>query len=571
MRFVFKQLVKQLVYNKVFVVLLFILAMLTSLSFYFVMFSVDGNISALSKLSGLNESQLLLRDALNSNTTLAYAFFTALIILTVFVFIMFFYRFFRSNKRQIGCIKSLGFRDNALCSCFVIFTAILSVIGTLSGLLGGYFLSDVLMDAYEKTYSVTGLVKGLSVQNLVVGLMISTAVFCAASFFCYSFVGGKEPGVLITGISNQTRFTAGLKAANKISSLIPVKNKFPLRIALRKPFVLLLIIVAVMSFNIFIILGRSLHISSQKVFNSQIIGHNYEYDTSYTEYKTDLLPEKVAIAYLDCPAKLFTGSFDIEHTVIGLYDLNDVYELQNSNGSLLSMLEAGTVYINPGLNEIYGVNIGDDLIVEINGDEYIFTVVDIAANAKSTGLYINANELSEILEIPVGAYNGVLSMETMPGGITITRTQQIDRLDRDAVSNEISAVINQVSGVIVGIILILLALYLSFQDNTSDILILHMMGFRINAIRKMLIDIYLPIIWVAFLITLAPSIYFAKWYQKSLSISINDYMPFGTSIFVILFAFLLLSMIYWLVQVMFGHGLKRVIAKEEISEFIYAE
>ena len=571
MRFVFKQLVKQLVYNKVFVVLLFILAMLTSLSFYFVMFSVDGNISALSKLSGLNESQLLLRDALNSNTTLAYAFFTALIILTVFIFIMFFYRFFRSNKRQIGCIKSLGFRDNALCSCFVIFTAILSVIGTLSGLLGGYFLSDVLMDAYEKTYSVTGLVKGLSVQNLVVGLMISTAVFCAASFFCYSFVGGKEPGVLITGISNQTRFTAGLKAANKISSLIPVKNKFPLRIALRKPFVLLLIIVAVMSFNIFIILGRSLHISSQKVFNSQIIGHNYEYDTSYTEYKTDLLPEKVAIAYLDCPAKLFTGSFDIEQTVIGLYDLNDVYELQKSNGSLLSMLEAGTVYINPGLNEIYGVNIGDDLIVEINGDEYIFTVVDIAANAKSTGLYINANELSEILEIPVGAYNGVLSMETVPGGITITRAQQIDRLDRDAVSNEISALINQVSGVIVGIILILLALYLSFQDNTSDILILHMMGFRINAIRKMLIDIYLPIIWTAFLITLVPSIYFAKWYQKSLSISINDYMPFGTSIFVILYAFLLLSMIYWLVQVMFGHGLKRVIAKEEISEFIYAE
>ena len=571
MRFVFKQLVKQLVYNKVFVVLLFILAMLTSLSFYFVMFSVDGNISALSRLSGLNESQLLLRDALNSNTTLAYAFFTALIILTVFVFIMFFYRFFRSNKRQIGCIKSLGFRNNALCSCFVIFTAILSVIGTLSGLIGGYFLSDVLMDAYEKTYSVTGLVKGLSMQSLVVGLMISTAVFCAASFFCYSFVGGKEPGVLITGISNQTRFTAGLKAANKISSLIPVKNKFPLRIALRKPFVLLLIIVAVMSFNIFIILGRSLHISSQKVFNSQIIGHNYEYDTSYTEYKTDLLPEKVAIAYLDCPAKLFTGSFDIEHTVIGLYDLNDVYELQNSNGSLLSMLEAGTVYINPGLNEIYGVNIGDELIIEINGDEYIFTVVDIAANAKSTGLYINANELSEILEISVGAYNGVLSMETMPGGITITRTQQIDRLDRDAVSNEISAVINQVSGVIVGIILILLALYLSFQDNTSDILILHMMGFRINAIRKMLIDIYLPIIWAAFLITLVPSIYFAKWYQKSLSISINDYMPFGTSIFVILFAFLLLSMIYWLVQVMFGHGLKRVIAKEEISEFIYAE
>jgi len=152
-----------------------------------------------------------------------------------------------------------------------------------------------------------------------------------------------------------------------------------------------------------------------------------------------------------------------------------------------------------------------------------------------------------------------------------TKAERIDILNRNAVSNNISAVINQSIGGLIGVVLIFLALYISFQDNTRDMLILHLMGYKTKSIRKLLIDVYIPIVWTAFLLTIVPSIYLAKSIQESLSILINDYMPFGTNVIVIFTVLVLLNVIYWLVQSLFVFGIKQTIVKEEISEFIYAE
>lgn len=87
------------------------------------------------------------------------------------------------------------------------FAAVLSVIGAVLGLIGGYFLSGILINANTKTYSVTDLVKGVCLSSLIVGLLVSTVVFGITAFLCYSFVRGKEPGVLIAGNSNYAHFS----------------------------------------------------------------------------------------------------------------------------------------------------------------------------------------------------------------------------------------------------------------------------------------------------------------------------------------------------------------------------
>jgi Predicted permease. len=544
--------------------------MLTSLSFYFVAFSIDGNMARLNALTTLTENQQLYKNALHANTTLAYTFLASTIGLTSFVFAMFFYRIYRANKKQLGCIKQLGFKDGSLCACFVIFVAVLSTIGALLGLAGGYFLSDILIHANTNTYTVTGLVKEVSLSSLIAGLVVSTAIFCFITILCYSFIRGKEPGVLIAGNGGQARFSLTLRAAHYFVHMIPVKNKFPLRIALRKPLSIFLIITAVMSFNVCMILGKSLNISSQKIFDSQTIGHNYEYDTEFSEYKKDIIPEN-GIPYLSAAARARIGDHEINLTVTGLYNLNKEYELQNTKGDILSLPRTGTVYVNPGLREIYGIKTGDLFTVEIAGISYKFTVAAVAYNAKSDSIYMNVGELSQILGVPAGTYNGILSKEKINGGMTVNKEQRIEELKREAVSSNISAVINQSIGGLVGAILIFLALYINFQDNTRDMLILHMMGYRTKQINKLLMNVYIPIVWTAYLLTLEPSILLTRSIQKSLSISTNDYMPFGTNAFVLVFMFIGLSIIYWLVQVSFRIGIKRVIAKEELSEFVYAE
>jgi putative ABC transport system permease protein len=571
MRLVYKQLTKQILRNKVFVIFLLLLSMLTSLSFFFIRFSVDGNMSVLNSLSSLTENQQLYKNALNSNIKLAYSFYISTIGLTAFVFAMFFYRFFRSDKKQLGCLKSLGFKDRFLRYYFVTFVAVVSIIGALLGLVGGYFLSDVQIGANTRTYAVTGLIKEVSKTSLMIGTMVSTVIFCMVAFLCYTYVRGKEPGVLITGKqtnvghSNKHRFTDAL------AEMLPVKKKFPIRIALRKPVAILLILTAVMAFIICMVLGCSLNISSQKVFTSQTIGHNYEYDTHYAKYHNEVVSSG-DLAYLDGQAKISANGYEIEQTIVGLYNLNKLYELQDTEGSILSVPDVGTIYINPGLTEIYGIGEGDTLALDIEGTSHSFIVAGIAQNAKSASIYADAAELSKILGVSSGGYNGILSIEEKFGGETsISKLQRIDNLNRNSVSNKISAVINQVIGFFVGCILIFLALYVNFQDNTRDILILRMMGFRIKEIRKLLIDVYQPIIWAFFLLTLGPGILIAKGIQKSLSISTHDYMPFGTNIVVILVIFSILSIIYWLGRSVFTFGIKHIIAKEGITEYTSIE
>lgn len=561
MGLVYKQLFREMLKEKIFLSLLLLLTMLTSLSFFFVMFSVDRNLAELGTMTILTENQKLYRNALNSNTALAYRFFASLLSLSAFVFVMFFYRFFRTEKRQIGCIRALGFREGLIQPFFVIVTATLSFLGAVLGLCGGYYLADILIYANSRTYGVTGVMKGIGINSLIIGITVPLAVFSATAFLCYGFVRNKEAGLLLAGDSGQIHIPAALRVADRISRLVPADRRFSLRIALRKPLSVLLLFTAVMAFNVCILLGRSLNLSSAKVLAMQTTGHNYEYETRYYELQTVAVPGHTMV-YIDSPATFLLGDGAVERTVAGLSYTNSLYELKNRDSELLAAPNRGMIYINPEFSEVYGVEIGDSLAVDIIGGMYLFTVQDIVSNAETGKLYLNGNQLTEILGAAPGAYNGVFSMEEIPGDEITDKAERTADLERNAVSNQISGALNQAAGVLVGAILIFLALYLNFQDNTHDILILHMIGYRAGDIRKMLVDVYLPVLWTAFVATLVPSIFLAEEIQKTLSISTNDYMPFGVNGPVVLAAFLMACIIYRVVQITFTLGIRRMTANQ---------
>lgn len=570
MGLIYKQLFKQVINDKIFLSLLLLLTMLTSLSFFFVMGSVDGNIKILNRLQTLTASQQLYKSALDSNRILAYTFWLSLVSLSTVVFVMFFYRFFRVNKKQMGCIKALGFKNSSLQFFFIAFTAVLSALGAILGLFGGYALSDILIKANSKTYGVTGLTKSISGFSLGIGLVVSTVVFCITAFLCYGFVRNKEASLLLAGNNVQNRFPVTLKIADKISRIAPVQKRLSLRIALRRPLSVFLLLVSVMSFHVCMILGQSLNISSAKIFHAQTTGHNYQYQIQYQGYKnSDIFGD--IMMYVESTSTVMINSYEIERTVSGLYGINELYELKNRNNELLTTPNAGYVYINPELSEIYGVRIGDILVLTIADKPYQFIVGEIAANAQTNHIYMNGEQLAEILDIEAGSYNGVFSADKLRGGTVTSKEQRMEELNRDSVSNKTSAVINQVTGVLVGIILIFLALHISFQDNTHDILILSMLGHRAKEIRKLLIDVYLPVLWGMFVITLAPSMILARAIQHSLSISTNNYMPFGINPLVIIIAFGMINIIYYGVQAVFHWRIKKIMEKGKNTDIIYAE
>lgn len=551
----YKQLTKQILRNRTYVVMVALLAILTPLSFFFVRYTIDGNVGRIDEIAAAGGDRDRFQTALASNTILANCFFPCLLLLTAFVLFIFYYRFFRSSRKQMGVLKALGFKDSYLRCYFAVITAALALIGGLLGLALGYPLSQVLIQANMETYGVSGLVRRLGIGSALTGVLVPAAVFFLTSFFSYGFIRGKEPGALLAGNLTST-------AKHR-----PMIRKLSLRIALRKPLAVVLLVTAVLSFSTCMILAYSLNISSKKIFTSQTKGHSYEYLARYDQIMDDRkLPEET-MGMLAFDADL--ENMELSQNVGGFVNQNGLYELRDRRGALLSAPLPGKAIIGPGLGEVYGINIGDWLVIKLDGNKRRVQVEAVAANAQSATLYINSGELAELAGVPAGSWNILLSNAPpveAPSEL-LSRQERIHLLERDAVSNKISGVINQVIGAVVGCILLFLALYISFQDNTHDMLVLHLLGYRPKAIRKMMLDCYRPLVWAAYVITLPLGIALVKSIQRSLSVTTGDYMPFGTNALIILFTALALTLIYQLVQWTFNSAIRRMIEKEEISEY----
>lgn len=556
----YKNMITQIMKNKIFVFLLWILMILTSLSYFFVKFSIDGNMDMIQKKAVLQENEYLWENALKSNTTLANIFLVSTTLLTCFVFFMFFYRFFRANKIQIGCVKALGMKDRELCICFCGFSIVLSLIGGVVGAGIGYALSEVLLQAYVQSYCVAGVIKGIHKVSILLGVGVPTLAYCGITLLCFLMIKRKEPGVLLAGRVPYKKLGMAFSIADKIARLIPAKEKFPFRIAFRKPVAIILMFFAILFFQTCVILGQSLNLSSQKIMQSQMQGHNYQYDTRLNQ-ETDVLVTDGEIPYIyqECEVFLSNKQEAVPQTIIGLYEESELYILENGTKERKGTPLTGMVYINPGLADMYGISIGDEIRISVNGKEKVFLVTDIIQNAKSASIYCNAEELATLMGYKAGSYNGLWSMENPELNGTIeSREQRIERLERDAVSNRLSAVINQLTGVVIGIILLFLALFLNFQDNQRDMDILKLIGYQNREIRKLFVDIYWPIVLVFFVIGIIPSIMLAMTIQRGLSLAIQDYMPFGTNLRVFLLMFLIMNVIYGCVWSIFTRKMKNI-------------
>lgn len=558
-KYIFKQIFK----NHIFVALLFVLSFLTSLSYFFVRFSIDGNVDRLEQGKVPAENEIAFGNALASNTTLADIFLLSTTLLTCFVFGMFFYRFFRAEKEKLGCLKALGIEDRKLFSCFAGFTMVWSLLGGIVGAAAGYFLSEVLLSAYVQSYQITEVCRGIHKSSLFCGIGMPMIAYTVVAFFCFRLVRGKEPGVLIAGRTTYKKMGLAFRVADGLVQCIPEKKRFPFRIALRKPVAVLLMAFAILFFQVCMILGQSLNASSRKITESQMQGHDYEYDsrlfqTAAGEAPADAVPYLATEGYVRLSHGVRSAQNDILQTITGLYETNPFFPLMNEQGEPLELPKRGNIYINPGLAELYHVRVGEKLTVTVNGRETSFTVGAVVSNAKTANVYCDGEELAELLDLTQGSYNGLWSTKPPAlDGVTESRQERMERLERDAVSNRLSAVINQLTGALIGMILLFLALFLNFQDNQRDMDILKMLGYEGREIRRLFVDVYWPIVMAFFVLLLYPGILLARVIQRTLSIAIEDYMPFGVTVGGVLFLLLVMNLLYGGVWAVFSIRLDR--------------
>lgn len=253
----------------------------------------------------------------------------------------------------------------------------------------------------------------------------------------------------------------------------------------------------------------------------------------------------------DCEIQLDRNKKEMLHQTVGAFDAKQtMFELFDQNGSRIGFPKEGEVVISEHISETYGIRKEDRIRLWIGEKAFDLKVCAIAENAETNWIYMQKEQLNQILGYSEKAYCGILSNAAVleENAHVVTREEREAMLKRNTVSNQISAVICEVVGCVIGCILLLLAIALNFQSNLSDRKILHLLGYEPKEIRHLLSDVYKPVIFAGFLLMIFPSLGIVKVVLRSLSRQIEEYLHFQTGIWIQAFILAVIFAIYFLIQ-----------------------
>lgn len=569
MALLFKHITKDLIQKKSMIVVLFLFTIFISFLYFFVHFSIDKNLLLIGETLGQNGVLTVDEEkyyiALQNNQMLIRNITFAMISIFSFILYMFMRYFIRKNENKIGQIITLGFSPQAVIAALVLATACFSIIGSLIGLILGYFGSSILINANMQTYLVDGIIKGISIKTLLIGTLLTTIIFCMVTYASGIGMGNKDIAMMIKSTDKKDVHPGFIEA---FVQRMPIRDKFKFKLTMKNISAVFLLLVAIVTFNIMFVLSVSLIFSGNKILESQTIKRDYTYDISYESYKTDISSSETEdIYYLKSKCSIELEGDSLQYNIVGLDKLNSLYQLVDRKNNPIDISEG--IILNPELGENYGIQVGDMIHLTVEGESYTLPVSAIAMNADLKTIYLSKQQLATMLQQDSKAYNGVLTKRNVEGGTQTTFEEKIDSIQRGLTSNKASAIINQSIGVITGCLLIYLALLIGLNNNIKSILIFDLLGYDKREVSRILLNPYLVVINIIMMLTLPIGIFAARSIQIMTSIQTNDYMPFQVNIITVVYMLLILNLLCLAVRVLFAIKIRRIINAEQQAEFLY--
>lgn len=532
---------------------MWLITCISSFMFFFVQISIDANRK--DAFIG-NQTEFLV--ALNSNTILARTFLISFMFVLAFLYYMFFHKFVKNEARAFGCFISLGIESKTLKNIYLSIVGFTVITATIVGNVLGYVFSDILLNNYMITYGAVNLKKGLSFSHALMGYLFPLITVLIVVFLNVRSFFEKDVISLLNYKEKRNQMT--IKVSNYISKIFHGDFAFAMRIALRKPFYVLMVIGAIWIFGVLFLFSVSLNLSSKTAQSHLLTGRNYEYEIKFDHMKNLSGIDNGEVAYaIETDATLVYKEDGISQVCYGIETQNNLFQLFDKNNSMIEPKE-GQVIISPRIHQIFGINPGDKIEINIHGTVWQFQVQSVGINAENNGLYLSKTELANMLSLSEDAYNIIYSNMLLDSGDGIVTLKDMlkENIDRENVSNRVSALICQILAVIVGGLLLFSAVFMNFEENHNNILRLHILGYRSKEINSMIVSVYEPIIMIGFLIGIYPTILISKKISISLSLQTGDYIPFYTNIWIVVVNFLFVFLLYRMIKSSFARKIKKI-------------
>ncbi|RUT41431.1 ABC transporter permease [Paenibacillus anaericanus] len=517
--------------------------------------ALKGN-SAFSYMAQTNEitSHSQLQTGLDSNKILAHTFLLIIGLISLFLYYMFYKRFMMLHKQEFGCYKALGFTSLQISSVLVRFSLLIAAVGTLAGLVLGFFGSSILLQLYSSSYSFPYLTRGIDVSSFCYGVVLVIAATVLVTYIAVIQFMTQDGYSLLNNVDKTQNMSGATAVANKIANLLPPRWRLPVRVVLRKWNTLLLSALTILIVSTLFITSNSLYISSGTIIDAQTAGRSYEYDVTYDSYQQDQESLRVSrMYYLKEPIQIIQNERQIPVTIVGLDTQGSLLNLYNLKNDLIQLDHVNGVVISQGISELYGIGKGEALQFILDRKHLSANVADIVMNGDTNTIYLDKEELATKLGIASDMHSGELSNEYKhdASSSVVTAKEKRAIIENNSVSNRSSAVINQILGAVIGCLLLYIVVMLNFQDRTQDMVILRLLGYKPREINRLLVDVYRPMFVILYVFMSPIAIYISAQIHRLISIQTSDYIPFSTNGWFIMLAIVLIMLLYSLVVFFF--------------------
>lgn len=567
MDLLFKYLSRDFFAKRTMVAILSLIIIFTSFMYFFVHFAIDANLLRLGgeQLSG-NEANYF--TALKSNQLLIRNITVAMVAIFSLILFLFIRGTLQRNRVQLAQLMSLGFSFSSVLASYALLICGLSLISSLIGLVLGFWGSDILLSANSQTYLVQGLSKGLSLQSVMTGILF-LSLFLGALTYLAGLTVRKTDLALMMKQTDGKSIRPGLM--EKLIQKLPMKHKFKFKLTLNHFSTLGLLLIAIVTFSIMFVLSLSLTFSSSKILESQREGRHYSYEVSYDNYRkeeAESASDSDSVTYLRYDVDLKIKGEAIAYQALSLTSQNDLFQLIGSKGEILDPTQG--VFVNPELRENYGLKVGDTLELRVKGKRHLIKIAGFAENADLKTIYIPKDQASAMVDETHDIFNGRLTNKPQEKGEGKVRSleEKLSAVQRSQTANKASAIINQSIGVITGCLLIYLAVFIGLNGNMKTLLMFDLLGYEEREVYRILLNPYIVISNLLFLLTLPVAIYAARNIQIMTSLQTGDYMPFQLNWITFVYMFVILNALYFIIRFLFIQKVKKIRDDNRQAEFL---
>lgn len=565
MGLLFKYLSRDFFAKRTMVSILSLIIIFTSFMYFFVHFAIDANLLRLGgeQLSG-NEANYF--TALKSNQLLIRNITVAMVAIFSLILFLFIRGTLQRNRVQLAQLMSLGFSFSSVLASYALLICGLSLISSLLGLVLGFWASDILLSANSQTYLVQGLSKGLSLQSVMTGTLFLSLFLGAVTYLAGLTVRKTDLALMMKQTDGKSIRPSLME---KLIQKLPMKHKFKFKLTLNHFSTLGLLLIAIVTFSIMFVLSLSLTFSSSKILESQKEGRNYSYDISYDNYrKEEAGSASDSVTYLRYDVELMIKGEAIAYHALAFTNQNDLFQLIDSKGEILDPTQG--VFVNPELRENYGLKVGDTLELRVKGKQHQIKIAGFAENADLKTIYIPKDQASVMVDETNDIFNGRLTNKPQEKGEGKVRSleEKLSAVQRSQTANKASAIINQSIGVITGCLLIYLAVFIGLNGNMKTLLMFDLLGYEEREVYRILLNPYIVISNLLFLLTLPVAIYAARNIQIMTSLQTGDYMPFQLNWMTFVYMFVILNALCFIIRFLFIQKVKKIRDDNRQAEFL---